>query len=228
MPPARQLRFRLAIEALERFADGRPVRVLDAGCGEGLLTVVLARRHPDWSIIGVDLSADAVRDAGREAVRLGLPNAAFDRADLTVDVGLDEYDAVAAMECLEEIANDHGAMTAMARALHPGGVLLADVPERDWTPVLPGSERTWRHEVRHGYSAAGISQLIEAAGLTVSSVRPTTRGTIRVAQELRDRIRDQTVRDQALAYPLIAAAVPLERRGLTWGPARALFVEARR
>ena len=154
MPPARQLRFRLAIEALERFADGRPVRVLDAGCGEGLLTVVLARRHPDWSIIGVDLSADAVRDAGREAVRLGLPNAAFDRADLTVDVGLDEYDAVAAMECLEEIANDHSAIAAMARALHPGGVLLADVPERDWTPVLPGSERTWRHEVRHGYSAA--------------------------------------------------------------------------
>jgi SAM-dependent methyltransferase len=228
MPPARQLRFRLAIEALERFADGRPVRVLDAGCGEGLLTVALASRHPEWLIVGVDLSADAVRDAGREAVRLGLPNAAFARADLTVDVGLDEYDAVAAMECLEEIPDDHGAMAAMARALHPGGLLLADVPERDWTPILPGSERRWRHEVRHGYSAAGISELIEAAGLTVSSVRPTTRGTIRVAQELRDRIRHRTVREQALAYPLIASAVPLERRGLTWGPARALFVEARR
>jgi SAM-dependent methyltransferase len=228
MPPARTLRFQLASDALERFGGARPLRILDAGCGEGLLTLALARRHPSWSVVGVDLSIDTLRAAGAEARRIGLKNVTFEHADLTADLGLEAYDAVAAMECLEEIPDDRAAIAAMAGALRRGGLLLADVPERDWAPVLPGSERTWRHEVRHGYSAGAITDLIEATGLTVTSVRATTRGTVRAAQELRDRIRHRSLRAQALAYPMIVAAVPLERWGLTWGRARALFVVARR
>ena len=57
-----------------------------------------------------------------------------------------------------------------------------------------------------------IAEILAGAGLTVSSVRTTTRGTIRVAQELRDRIRHRGLRVQALAYPLMASAVALGMR----------------
>jgi SAM-dependent methyltransferase len=193
-----------------------------------MLTVALARRHRDWSVVGVDLSAQALRLAREEAQRAGLENAAFEQADLTADLGTKRYDAIAAIECLEEIPDDAAAIKAMARALRPGGLLVVHAPERSWTPVLAGSEQTWRHEVRHGYGAEELAELIGRAGLEVGDVRPTSRGTVRLAQELRDRMRRSSLRGQAIAYPLIVAAVPLERWGLTWGPARALLVEASR
>jgi SAM-dependent methyltransferase len=193
-----------------------------------MLTVALARRHRNWSLLGVDVSAEALRQAREEAQRAGLENVAFEQADLTVDLGSERYDAIAAVECLEEIPDDSAALAAMARALRPGGLLVVHVPERSWSPVLAGSERTWRHEVRHGYGVAEIEELIGRAGLEVVAVRPTSRGTVRLAQELRDRLRRSSLRGQAIAYPLIVAAVPLERWGLTWGPPRALLVEASR
>jgi 2-polyprenyl-3-methyl-5-hydroxy-6-metoxy-1,4-benzoquinol methylase len=229
MPPARRLRLALALEALEVLARDAPqdrLRVLDAGCGEGLLTIALARRNPHWSVLGVDLSAAALRTARAEAARHGLPNAAFATADLTADLGSSRYDAVVALECLLEIPDDHSALAAMSRALRPGGLFLGHVPERNWTPMLPGSEQTWRHEVRHGYTTAELAELARAAGLRVTEVKPTLRGTVGVAQELRDRVRRRRLAAQVLVYPLMLAAVPLERRGITWGPARALFLEA--
>ena len=227
LPAARRLRFLLAIDALERYADHRPLRVLDAGCGEGLLAEALARRHPDWQIVAADLD-DVQLNQGRERVaETGVHNVRFDRVDVTEDLGDRAYDAVLAIECLEEIPDDEAALACMARALRPDGLFLAHVPERDWTPVLPGSERTWRHEVRHGYGADDLASKLSRAGLSPTVVRPSTRAVVRLAQEIRDRIKDRGRTLQLVAYPLSLAAVRLERWGLVWGRARALFVEAR-
>jgi SAM-dependent methyltransferase len=228
MPPARRLRFQLATEALERFAGGNALALLDAGCGEGLLTTTLARRHRDWSLTGVDLSPPLIESARREARRLALSNVEFRTGDVTGDLGERRYDAVAALECLEEIRDDRAAVGAISLALRPGGLLVAHVPARDWAPVLPGSDRTWRHEVRHGYGAQEIAELLENAGLNVVSVAATTRGTVHLAQELRDRIKRSSLRAQLLAYPALVGSVRLERRGISWGAARGLLVQARR
>ena len=99
-------------------------------------------------------------------------------------------------------------------------------PEAGWQPVLPGSERTWRHQARQGYTAEQITSQLARAGLTVRSVVGTSRGTVRVAQEIRDRIKGRSFRFQAPFVPLMALAAWLERHGLTWGPPRALLVVA--
>src|SRR5438874_11295427 len=65
LPPGRRLRQELAAASIERFADGRPLHVLDAGSGEGLLATDLGRRHPDWTVAAVDLSEEALA-LGRE------------------------------------------------------------------------------------------------------------------------------------------------------------------
>jgi trans-aconitate methyltransferase len=226
--PARQLRFALVADAVERFAAGRSLRVLDAGCGEGLFATGLARRHRDWTIVGVDAS-DALLEAARlSGAAARLANVEFERADLTGDLGTSRYDAVVAIEALEEIPDDGEALRRMIEALRPGGLFVAHVPERDWRPVLRGSEPTWRHEVRHGYASTELAARLSGLGLADVEVEPTSRGLVRLAQELRDRVSGRSLIARAPMLPLGAAAVRLERRGLTWGPPRSLIARGHR
>ena len=228
LPPGRRLRQELARASIERFADGRPLRVLDAGAGEGLLATDLGRRHPDWTVAAVDLSEEALA-LGRElAAERRAANVRFERADVTKPLGTSEYDAVAALECLLEIEEDEAALESFARALRPGGLLVAHVPERSWRPLLSSSRPAWKLEVRHGYRQDQIVSLLERAGLRVERVTPTTRGTLQLAEELRDRVRNTRLAVRAAALPLVRGALALERAGVTWGPARGFYVEARK
>jgi SAM-dependent methyltransferase len=225
--PERHLRFRRARLTLERFASG-PVRVLDAGCGEGVLSLELARRHPDWTVVAVDTNGDMLRRGRERAKRERLGNVSFQLTDVTGPLDASAFDAVLAIQLLEEIVADETAIRSLARALRPDGLFVADVPERNWRPVLRGSPVAWRHEVRHGYDPQQLSEQLARSGLRVRRIEPSMRGTIRLAQELRDGLRKRSIRVRALAYPGLALAVPLERLGLTWGPPHSLFVEATR
>ena len=225
--PERHLRFHRASTALERFAS-KPLHVLDAGCGEGILAVELARRHPDWMVVGVDTNEEMLRRANERAEQARVDNVAFEQRDVTASLGYRSYDAVLAIQLLEEVLDDDAALRSLANALRPYGIFLADVPEQTWTPILRGSEPTWRDEVRHGYKAGELGDRLARFGFSVQRITPSSRGTIRLAQELRDRMKKQSIRRRALVYPCLAAAVPLERIGLTWGQPHSLFVEARR
>ncbi len=228
IPPARRLRFQLVLETVNGIAAERPLRVLDAGAGEGLLAMAIARRHRDWQIVAADAD-DAVLDRGRRLKeQASVSSVDFVRADLTDDLGSEQFDLVLAIECLVEIPDDDAALRAMARALRPGGRLIAHVPERDWMPVLPGSSRTWRYEVRHGYSAEELAAKLERAGLVVGRIRPTARSAVFLGQEIADRIKDRSLAVRLAALPVTAGSVRLERWGLTWGPRRALLADAQR
>ncbi len=226
LAPARRLRFELTIEALESFAHGRRLSVLDAGCGDGLMSEALGRRHPDWTIVAADMRAEQIERA--EARVAGLPNVRFVQADLTEGLGVAAFDAVAAIECLEEIPDDQRALTMMAVALRSGGMLVAHVPEQDWKPVLRGSEPTWRDQVRHGYLRDEFASQLSGAGFAVVQIDGTCRGLVRLAQEIRDRVKSSPVILRALLFPLMIAAVRLERHGVTWGRERALVALALR
>lgn len=218
----------LALRSLDEFADGAPLRVLDAGAGEGLLSLALARRHPDWAVVAADLRRDALERGRADAEREGLRNVRFEPIDLTRPIPGGGYDVVLAMECLEEIPDDEAATAALSGALRPDGLMLVHVPERSWQPVLRSSDSTWKDEVRHGYSRAELVALLERHGLRAERVTPTSRSTVRIAQELRDRIKTARLAVRALAYPPLTAALWLERFGVTWGPPRSLYAEARK
>jgi SAM-dependent methyltransferase len=225
---ARTLRIDLATRALETFGEDRELRILDAGCGEGVLAERLGRRHPGWQVVGADFDTEQLQKARSTVDAQELSNVRFVEADLTADVGTSTYDAVSAIECLEEIRDDEAALSSMARALRSGGLFVAHVPERNWRPVLPGGDRAWRLEVRHGYSAEELVAKCERAGLADVVVTPTARGTVWLAQDIANRLKGASLKRRLIAYPPLAAAARLERLGITWGAPRALFVEARR
>lgn len=228
LPPARRLRVQLAASELGREARGRDIAVLDAGCEVGLLSIGIARRNPRWRISAIDINEDSLAVARRRAGEQGAANISFARIDVTRDAPKADFDAVAAIECLAEIPDDEAALRFMAGSLRPGGLLLVHVPERDWRPVLAGSAASWKGEQRHGYTREEIVARLEAAGLEVLGVRPTTHAAVHVVQELRERLKDRSRKVLLLLYPLVLASVALERAGWRPGSARALMVSARR
>lgn len=226
LPPARALRFALVVQALDRAAAQRPLSVLDAAGGDGLLGEAVARRHPAWTVVVGDVNEKLLERGSARTRASGLANVRFERMDLTEDLGTEDYDAVLAIECLSEIPHDDAALANLVRAVRPGGQVLAHVPERDWLPLLRGSEPRWRCEVRHGYTEREIVAKLEQAGAVIVAATPTMHVAVGVAQEVAERLKERSLRRRALVYPALATAVRLERLGLTWGPARALFVEA--
>jgi SAM-dependent methyltransferase len=228
MAPSRRLRLALADEVLSEAAAGGRLRLLDAGCGDGLLSMALAKRHRDWSVVGVDLRADMLEGARARARGRGIGNVSFEAADLTKPLPSSGFDAVVALECLHEIPDDRAALAAMSGALRPGGLLALQVPDRDWRPVLPGSSGIWRDQVRHGYGEEELAALLREAGLEPVASRKTYRSLVAAAQEIRDRIKRSPLPVRLLAFPFLAAAVRLEEWGLTWGRPSAFLVLAHR
>ncbi len=75
--------------ALEK-AAAAPGRLLDLGTGTGAIALAFASERPGWAVLGVDLRAEAVALAGRNAERLGITGAEFRQGDWFSALGQDE------------------------------------------------------------------------------------------------------------------------------------------
>lgn len=98
--------------------------VLDAGCGDGALTIAMARMFPRSAFRGIDTSRGAIRNAWEKLEESGLCNVEF----VTADAGdLDErraFELVLAMESIREQSYPRTALRNLAAALRRDGVLL--------------------------------------------------------------------------------------------------------
>ena len=56
-------------------------RVLDIGTGSGCIAIALKKRHPEWEVMGIDISAEAIQVAQENAVRNGV-EVRFKAADI--------------------------------------------------------------------------------------------------------------------------------------------------
>jgi 2-polyprenyl-3-methyl-5-hydroxy-6-metoxy-1,4-benzoquinol methylase len=228
LPPERWLRVVLAADAIERFAGGRSVVVLDAGSGDAPLARLLAAGHPGWTVVAGDRDEAILERARRAAEDEGVGNLELRVVDLCRPFDEGRFDAIASVEVLTEIEDDDAALRCMAQALVPGGLLVVTSMDRDWAPVLRGSAPTWVREVRHGYTRTELVAKVERAGLAVTRARPVFRTAVRLAEEISDRVESSRLRVRAPLYPFLRAAAALERHGLALGQPHGWLVEARR
>jgi len=158
--------------------DNQPLRVLDAGSGRGDLAVALARRHPNWHIIGVDLALDRAAYAIAAAKHLGLKNLEFRIGDLA-NLGYEnEFDLIVNSDVLEHIEDDRTVLRNLFRALRPGGHLVVtspSIPQRRHLRLVRWRERRINFSVREyghvrdGYSTRDIEDKFHGAGGRVVS-----------------------------------------------------------
>ena len=111
---------------LDRLPLGSDETVLDAGCGTGRVTELLADRLPHGRVVALDASPSMIEEAGRRLARFG-DRVAFVVADLgrpfAVPGGV--VDAILSTATFHWIP-DHAALFAnLAAVLRPGGRLVA-------------------------------------------------------------------------------------------------------
>ncbi len=87
--------------------DFAPRRALDFGCGVGRCTLPLARRCE--SVAGVDVSADMIAEARRNAAAMSVPNVTFDVSDANLS-GLERgaFDLIHSFIVFQHIPSRYG------------------------------------------------------------------------------------------------------------------------
>lgn len=110
--------------------SGRPLRVLDAGCGLGGTMMAMAAARAA-TCVGVTLSPSQVQAANAEAERRGLPDRVQARVCSYDAPPAGPYDVVVAIESLAHSPDPARTVAALVQVLAPGGTLLVvdDMPE---------------------------------------------------------------------------------------------------
>lgn len=156
-------------------------RVLDYGCGTGLLTLLLAAEVKH--VLAADSSAGMLEVLAEKLQAAGVDNVTPRRLDLTAATDLHErFDLICSNMTLHHIPDPAALVVRFAALLEPGGWLaLADLDAED------GSFHADPTGIfHHGFSAEQMQGFFTAAGLggvrtmpvyTVS--RPTAAGEVR-------------------------------------------------
>ena len=167
---------RLQFIASRTSLSGR--RVLDVGCGGGLLSESLARAGAQ--VTGIDLAPGMIEVARLHAAESGLAiDYRITAADELAQKSPGHFEVVTCMEMLEHVP-DPAAMTAtLARLLAPGGALYVSTLNRNLKSFLlaiVGAEYLLRlippgtHEYERLIRPSELARWARQAGLTLAEV----------------------------------------------------------
>ena len=100
------------------------MRVLDAGCGPGSITVGLASRLVPGEIVGIDQDPQGIEAARQLAASLGIANARFDVASLdALPFGDQEFDGAFLHAVVQHLSDPVKVLRELHRVLRPGAVI---------------------------------------------------------------------------------------------------------
>ncbi|MGA7730550.1 MAG: class I SAM-dependent methyltransferase [Chloroflexia bacterium] len=143
----------------------KPGKVLDIGCGRGLLLHKLRQRG--WTPMGTELNEEAATYAREQ---LGLPVT----TQMVEEAGFPdgEFDLIILWHVLEHVQSPRAMLREVSRILKPGGTLLVAVPNFGSLEARL-SGKSWFHldVPRHltHFTKATLQHALDTAGLTISS-----------------------------------------------------------
>ncbi len=116
------------------------MRLLDAGCGPGSITLGLARAVAPGEVVGIDASPEASAAARERASAEGCENARFEVADVGALPYDATFDAAFAHALLQHLPWPLDALTELRRAIKPGGIIGVADADFDGALLAPESE----------------------------------------------------------------------------------------
>lgn len=158
------------------YLDGR--RIVDVGCGGGILTEGLARNAA--KVLGIDLSQELIDVADLHGLESGI-NAEYRKisAEALADEQPESFDHVTCMEMLEHVPDPVSIVAACAQLVKPGGMvffstlnrkpkayLLAIVAAEHLLKMVPKGT----HDFKTFIKPSELSQWARYAGLDLVSL----------------------------------------------------------
>ena len=157
-------------------------KVIDIGCGGGILTEAMAKKGAD--VTGIDLSEKALKVADLHSLESGAQVryeliAAEDMA--AREAG--QYDVVTCMEMLEHVPDPAAIVKAAAALVKPGGHVFFSTLNRNpkaYLFAIVGAEYLLRmlpkgtHDYAKFITPAELSRFVREAGLQVDSLKGMT------------------------------------------------------
>lgn len=138
---------------------GPNARILELGCGTGHnLDMLAGFGRVDALELDDEARTIAEKRLGRKVMSAPLPELAGVKAR--------HYDLIAALDVIEHIDDDSGALAAIAAKLKPGGKLLMTVPAHGW---MWSAHDVVNHHKRR-YSKPVLKRLIEGSPLRLEKV----------------------------------------------------------
>jgi 2-polyprenyl-6-hydroxyphenyl methylase/3-demethylubiquinone-9 3-methyltransferase len=117
------------LEYLERAGKLQGLKVLDVGCGGGLLAEAMARRGA--IVTGLDLADDLLQVARLHALESGVTlDYALEAAETHAEQHAGEYDVVTCMEMLEHVPDPTLVIGALGQLVKPGGHVFVSTLNR--------------------------------------------------------------------------------------------------
>jgi SAM-dependent methyltransferase len=153
------------VREVENCRGGSPGRVLDVGCGRGLL--LQAFRENGWDVLGTEMSETSAaypRDVLKLPVRVG------DLAGLKFPDCL--FDAVVMWHVLEHVTDPRAMLREVSRVLRPGGIFLVGVPNFGSFEARMCEDKWFHLDVpRHliQFTPESLREALVGAGFTISA-----------------------------------------------------------
>lgn len=158
-------------------------RVLEAGCGVGAQTIILARNNPRTHFTSVDVDPASVNAARMAIERAGRRNVTFQTADIfCLPFPKASFDHVFVCFVLEHLKEPGEALRQLKAVVRPGGTMTVIEGDHGSTFFHPRSEAAWRtvqcqidlQAAMGGNALIGreLYPLLRAAGLEPVTVSP--------------------------------------------------------
>ena len=170
----------LRLDWIDRHVQLKASRVLDIGCGGGILADSMARRGA--TVVGIDLSTKALRVAELHALEADTPNIEY-REVAAEALALEapcRFDTVTCMEMLEHVPDPASIVRACAALTRPGGWIFFSTINRNpkaFLFAIVGAEHVLKllpkgtHEYARFIKPSELAQWYRDAGLELSDTR---------------------------------------------------------
>jgi ubiquinone/menaquinone biosynthesis C-methylase UbiE len=120
-------------------------RVLEAGCGVGAQTLMLAKNSPNALITSIDISETSVAEAKRNAASAGLTNVQIEQADIfDLSYGPESFDHIFVCFVLEHLLRPVEALHILKHHLKHGGTITVIEGDHGSAYFHPDSEAAHR------------------------------------------------------------------------------------
>ncbi|MDO9069267.1 MAG: class I SAM-dependent methyltransferase [Deltaproteobacteria bacterium] len=160
------IRFWNVRRVLKRLNVSGALQVLDAGCGQGFYSIMLAESFPAAAITAVDEDPTLIKRLQKMARAMGLRLISTSTADLGGYIPKNKFNLICCVDVMEHIIDHDAVFCNIASWLAPGGTLILHVPQKNQKFMfLKRSHGGDDPHCREGYDLPELKAKLELQGL---------------------------------------------------------------